>query len=49
MAKTTRTCDCCGRPAKHNVTQYDSFYEYLCDACYEEWSDDHDTSWDNEF
>lgn len=42
-----KKCDCCGEHATHNVKGLDSFYEYLCDDCYEQWLTDKDDLWDD--
>ena len=41
-----KVCDCCGKRATHNVKRFDSFYEFLCDDCYEQWQSDKDDTWD---
>lgn len=42
--KIKRECDCCKNKATHRVI--DSFYNYLCDKCFEQWEEDYDYSWD---
>lgn len=47
--KHLKVCDCCGKKSihLHNVKKFDSFYEYLCDDCYDEWQNSKDDSWDD--